>query len=232
MSSPYSLRQSIEQIVRGERQSGLHAYITQLGVADRRTASTILADAQTWLTVDEARFWHLFAQLCTLSAKAYLGTLLKAATALHKRRRLGFDHAELTSFCQERATHIDLRKMREALLPLADTPQTLTQLATLLRMDQEDEATQAMTYFRIDTPPAAYALFQALRRLDHRPELIHRYAVELIKRGDRRSFALAAILRAYFGIERLPATFASEVPPFRLSALETDFDAFHQLLTH
>lgn len=231
MMGTATLRQHLTTLVNGHQWEELLAYLSALRTTDHRTASTILAEASTWVGVSENHFWDAFAHLCSAKAKAYMGTLLKAVKNFPTQQALTFESQALETYCRHRATEIDLSKMREMLLPLARSPQVLQHLVSLLALDTQPDHVQAYQYFMAATPTAYYAFFLTLRRLDDKPALLRRYAVELIRRGDARAFQLANLLRVYFDLDPLPGTFSLDLPPYQLSRLEQDYEAFCALLS-
>lgn len=230
MISTSSLRERIRLLVASNDFAPLGHYLQSLRATDHRNASLILAEEKTWSALSQTQWWEAFALLCTLSAKAYLGTLLKAAQARSRREALHFESQALRAFCHERATDIDRRKMLDSLLPLASSPRHLRQLCLLLRVEEESEAQQALHYLKAETSVAYYELFCVLRRLDDKPPLIRRFAIELIRKNEKKAFNLASILASYFDLAPLPGTFSLQLEPHQLSRLESDYEAFSAYL--
>ncbi|MDO5075248.1 MAG: hypothetical protein Q4D66_05150 [Bacteroidales bacterium] len=230
MIATATLRSRIEEMVEKRAFAALLDYVQSLRTTDHRTASTILSEARTWRWLNEEEWWEVFVLMVASSARAYLGTLLKAATARGRREEWHFESAVWSDFCRNRATDIDRRKMLEALLPLATTPATMERLVQGLRLEEESETQQALYYLKAATPVAYHRLFLTLRRMEDNVPLIRRFAVELIRKDEKTAFNLAAILAAYFDLGKLPGTFSLALPPHQLSRLESDYTAFSSIL--
>ena len=87
-----------------------------------------------------------------------------------------------------------------------------------------------MSFFRVGTPACYFLLFRALKQMDADLSYLRRIAVELIRKGDKTSFNLAAILQRYFDLGTLPGTFSLQMPPYELSRLDQSYDNFLKIL--
>ena len=110
----------------------LRDHLAALRTAEFRAAGVVLAEANFWSPLTDEAFWAAFRTLCRADSRAFLGTLLKAATGRRKRTGLQFDGADFCTFCREEATDIDRRKMLEAFLPLAVEPAEAESLLEML----------------------------------------------------------------------------------------------------
>ena len=180
--------------------------------------------------MDEAEFWHFFLVLNVDNARAYLGTLLKATVARHKVQSLTFEGEDFGRFATETATDIDRRKALEALLPLLSAPEAVEHMLQRFLLSLETPVTRALCLLRISSPATLFLLFRTLKEVDDDPNLIRRFAVELIRRGDKQAYNMACILRDYFDLEALPGTFSLQLAPYELSRLDTNFDYFVKIL--
>lgn len=205
--------------IRRGRASELLEFLATLNNAHHRAASRALAEASVW--VDVGDFWHFAAVLVAANSRAYLGTMLKAANALEL-------NAPTTEFAAACSTDIDRRKVLEALLPKAISPESVNKL--LQHFSLSGEQTIEILLLRTGTPAAYFVLFNRLRQHEDNPELLRRFGIELIRKGDKRSFNLASILQSYFGLAPLPGTFSLTLNPYELSRLETSYDKFRTIV--
>ena len=224
------LRSQISTFISLHNPEGLLDYLKSLRNADFRAAGIVMSDFKCWENVDEAGFWHFFLVLNTDNARAYLGTLLKAAVARHHVQPLSFENEEFVYFATEVATNIDCRKTLEAFLPLVSTPEAMERMLQRFSFSQEPLIARAMFLLRINSPVALFLFFRMLKEVDHDLPLIRRFAVELIRIGDKKSYNMACILRDYFGLSALPGIFSLQLAPYELSRLETKFDYFVKIL--
>lgn len=209
----------LSTFVRSGRAEEMRDYLATLRNANFRTASASLSEAALWEGVDD--FWHFAAVLVAANRRAYLGTMLKVATALH----LNMPTEEFAEAC---TTDIDCKKVVEALLPEAKQPSQVVRLLQLFSTDSG--ATIEGVLLRVGTPAAYFVLFNHLKRYEDQPDRLRRFGIELIRRGDKHSFNLARILQEYFGLAPLPGTFSLTLHPYELSRLDANFDTFLTIL--
>lgn len=224
------LRSQISAFVSARQAEALRDYLRTLRNSDFRAAGIVMSEAKCWEQLDEAEFWHFFLILNVDNTRAYLGTLLKATVARHKVQSLTFEGEDFGRFATETATDIDRRKALEALLPLLSAPEAVEQMLQRFLLSQETPVTRALCLLRISSPATLFLLFRTLKEVDDDPNLIRRFAVELIRRGDKQAYNMACILRDYFDLEALPGTFSLQLAPYELSRLDTNFDYFFKIL--
>lgn len=224
------LRQRLSTFIDSRNASALRDHLKTLRHADFRAASLVMGEASLWTALNEAEFWTFFLVLVTDNAKAYLGTLLKAVVARHRTAPFSFADDAFRRFATDFATDIDRRKSLDALLPLVATPRDGKRLLRLFRLHTAPPSVRAAQLLRIATPVGYFLLFNTLREIDDDRHLLRRYAVELMRKGDKPSFNLACILREYFDLDELPGTFSLRLPPHELSRLDSGFDTFARIL--
>ena len=204
------LRSQISAFVSARQAEALRDYLRTLRNSDFRAAGIVMSEAKCWEQLDEAEFWHFFLILNVQS--------------------LTFESEDFGRFATETATDIDRRKALEALLPLLSTPEAVEQMLQRFLLSQETPVTRALCLLRISSPATLFLLFRTLKEVDDDPNLIRRFAVELIRRGDKQAYNMACILRDYFDLEALPGTFSLQLAPYELSRLDTNFDYFVKIL--
>lgn len=230
LSHTVQLRQRISAFIEQRNAEGLRATLSALRNADFRTASQYLGQMEVWRVLSEEEFWRFFRVLAVDNAKAYVGTLIKVVVALNKRQKLAFDSEDFRTFTQEEASAIDRRKMLEAFLPLMQTPECIEHLMSSLLRVEDSEHSRVMILFKAGTTASYFLLFTHLKQMDADNAYLRRLAVELIRKGDKSSFNLAAILQRYFDLGTLPGTFSLQMPPYELSRLDQSYDNFLKIL--
>lgn len=230
LSHTVQLRQRLTSLIEQGNAEGLLEALSTLRNADFRVASQFLGQGDAWRAVDEPQFWHFFRILARANAKAFVGTLIKAAVCKHKRQTLTFVAPDLRTFVQEEASVIDVRKMAEAFLPLMDSLEGAQQLLQTLLRAEDTAKTCVMHLFRAATAPCYFLLFRTLKQLEEEVDYLRRIAVELMRRGDKMAFNLAAIVKTYFDLDALPGTFSLQLPAYELSRLDKDYAAFLKIL--
>lgn len=220
------LKAQLSVFIRAGKTEAMRDYLLSLRNADFRLAGMVLAEKTLWADAD---FWAFATTLVSANSRAFLGTMLKAALAQSLT-------TPTKAFAEACSTAIDCRKALEALLPTAKTP---TEVNTLLQMFHADMATapsgvivsdstssREPLLFKVGTAPAYFVLFNLLKQHDDDASYLRRYGVELIRKGDKRSFNLACIIKEYFALPELPGTFSLSLQPYELSRLDTSYETF------
>lgn len=216
------LRQRLLQPLQAGDIKGLQDILANLKSMDFKTAGFLLAE-EVLPTLEEQTFWKCFLAIVPTNAKAYLGTFLKAAIALHKQGRLTLNSEALEAYAQTGITPIDCRKVLEALLPLARGHE---EIAFLLHCFTSDVQQRIALLLRINTLPAAYTLFREMKTQEEDLALLRSTCLALMKRGDARAFRLASLCVSYFGLEAIPGTFSLTLQPYELSRLDQSYETF------
>lgn len=223
--TPSILKTQIAVFIRQEKAESLRDYLASLRNADFRLAGQILADRQLWEHLPEATantmFWQFAAVLVAANNRAYLGTMLKAATATKSL----MPTVEFATTC---TTDIDKKKVLEALLPTQKTPSDVNAMLQMFGFDSA--AATENILFKIGTPVCYFVLFNLLKQYEDRHDYLRRICIELIRKGDKYSFNLACIIKEYFGLAELPGTFSLSLQPYELSRLDANYDTFLSII--
>lgn len=208
---------------------GAHALLEaldSLSVAEFRTAGFLLAD-EILTHLSGKEYWNYFLYIVPANSRAYLGTFLKAAVSLYRKKELTLDEQVIADF-SEKATPIDARKMLDAFLPVV---RTVEEVEMLLRVFSKfDAETAAPALHRAGTIQAYYVLFKLMKTIDARPDLLRKNVLALMKRGDKLSFNLASVLCEYFDLRDIPGRFSLRLHPYELSRLDQGIENFEKLL--
>lgn len=217
--TPSFYKPQLMVLVRQGKAEALRDYLSSLRNANFRMASMVLAEADVWTGCNA--FWHFAAVLVAANNRAYLGTMLKAAVAI----AAPLPTAEFAAAC---TTDIDRKKVLEALLPSVCQPHEVLQLITDFPISAPGVIESIL--FRAGTSVCYFALFNLLKQYEDRPDYLRRYGIELIRKGDKRSFNLACVIKEYFGLRELPGTFSLSLQPYELSRLDTSYETFLTIL--
>lgn len=210
------LKVQLAVLIRKGNPEELRAYLATLRNADFRLAGTVLAERDLWAGAD---FWQFAAALVAANNRAFLGTMLKAAAALSLS-------TPTPAFAAACTTEIDRRKALESLLPRVASPVEINALLRLFYTADAPAATIEPLLFSAGTASAYFVLFNLLKQHEDDVAYLRRYGIELIRKGDKRSFNLACIIKEYFALPELPGTFSLALQPYELSRLDTSFDTF------
>ncbi len=204
--------------------AGVPAYLATLSHSSFRTAGYMLGETLT-RPLPDADFWTFAEVLVRSNPKAFLVTMLKGAIL----RGVDVDSPSFASFCAViRGSETDVRKTLLLLLPRMGDPQSVFTLFSLLEvMDAERRVSFLL---RVPTPAASFVLLLTLRSLDYNRQLLLRTVAYLMRRGDDCSFNLASLLKTYFDLQEVRGTFSRPVEPYKLSRLDSSYEAFCKAL--
>lgn len=218
----------LKTLVESDNGPALAESLSRLTNSEFRTAGFLLAEEI--LPNFPNSFWNLMLLIVPINSKAYLGTFLKAFSTICKRDAtfLSSSFAHLKQYASLGATQVDLRKCLEAILPLANSPEEVHSVVVSLTFNVDTQLLPQL--FKAGTQAAYFLMFKVLKTNDENVSLIRQYCLELMKRGDLRSFNLACILRTYFDLPDLPGSFSLKLQPYELGRLDQSYEKFCKLL--
>ncbi len=218
-----ALERRLAELIAKEDWGGVVAFMDTLSNAHFRTAGYILGETLMPRMEDEEKFWTLASTLVLSNRKAFLVTIMKSAA----RRVFAVESIAFAKLCEELSSNdIDVTKTLANLLPLMERPEGVERLLCLLHVD--DPMQRIAHLLKVETMPSRYALFMALRKVDHNTELLRRTVQYLMKRGDNQSFNLASLVTSYFGLQGIQGTFARPLQPYELSRFDSSYEAFRK----
>lgn len=206
----------------------LRTYVMGLNNTEFRTAGYLLSDV-ILPTLDGATYWKVFSILVPTNSKAFLGTFLKAAVYQFKAGTLTLSRETLSNFAAV-ATNIDKRKTLEALLPVMWQAEEVHLLLDLFCGGNLKSCLAFLV--NQDTVACYFELFRQMKQLEGQTEDLQHYTMLMMRKGTKRAFNMAAIVKAYFGLDTLPGTFSLHLEAYQLSRLDSSYEAFCHLLNN
>ncbi len=211
-------------LVQARDWQGLSAYLGSLSHSQFRTAGYVLGE-RIGPELGDKEFWELAGVLTAMNGRAFLVTMLKSALV----RGVDTNSEGFRPFClQVRGNAVDRQKTIVRLLPAIGSTEGIESLFAMLGVPAGAERVPYL--LRVDTLPASYALFVALRFAELDRPLLVRTLRSLVRKGDNRSFNLASLLKTYFGLDEVTDVFARPVAPYELSRIAGSYKAFVEAL--
>lgn len=205
---------------------GLTLYLDSLTHSAFRTACIILGGEALDRT-ERSTFWLLTTHLMLWQPKAFVVTMGKAVVRRVEMNLMAFDDEEAMPLYEQLRgpSHvIDRDKLLLLWLPICDTPAKMEFL--LNNLDTVTIQHRLDFLLRIPNNVASFVILRTLRIEEHNRQLLLNTARQLMRRGDGLAFNLASLMRTFFDLAELRGTFSLNIPPYALSRLDTDFDAF------
>lgn len=230
------LKERLAAFVQTGDADGLADGLSHLSHQDFRTAGFLLSEelfplyfGQSRVSGDNRDFWHFFITMVPSSPKAYLGTFLKALAVLYENEAITLNDPRFLRYACEQAAPIDCRKILEMMLPRLKVPSEIESLLSMFSHILTPEQC-ASFLLRAGTLPCFYILFKLLKMQDATPELLRKYCVLLMRKGDHLSFNMACILHSYFDLSDLPGTFSLQLRPYQLGKLDESYEGFSAII--
>ena len=223
------LSKRLSLLVASGHSKDLIDFINSLSNAEFRSIGPMLADEILVRGCTISVFWQLFFDIVSMHPKAFLGTFLKAAAKRYAISDLQVHPCPepLRKFAQQ-ASAIDCKKILQSLLPIMREPAEVQDLLQLFG-PEESEMTASLL-IKFDTKATYYALFQEIRKADGNIDFLRDITLRLMHKGTQRSFRMAAIMQAYFGVNDLPGQLSLQLQPFELSLLEKSDKYFLKII--
>ena len=218
------LRQAIEE---GEWQKVMERLDAMSNMEFRRAEAHVRTQVLPKLKNDE--LWTALLHLIRYRRQAFLSGVL-AVEGRAKDGTLRFDcegARELAQWLKEEQPE-SVSKAANMMLPLMQNEEQIE--ALLNTFETGNELSRIAALLKVDTPLCLYVLFCTLRRMHDGKALAAKCAQHFMKKGDDRAYNMAAIMKAYFGLDELNGRFALRIEPYELSMLDNGSEAFYHLL--
>ena len=93
----------------------------------------------------------------------------------------------------------------------------------------ENEVTQLAIMLKAEHDLSYYLIFKTLKLIEDKV-VARKCCMALVKRQDDRAFNAVCLIKAYFGLDDLPARFSLTIEQYELSHIDRDFDTFIHIL--
>lgn len=211
--------------------SALGPYLLAMTNSAFRVASRLLSD-KVLLQFEGEEFWRIFSYLSLLRPKAFLGTCLKASSALYVENKIHFKGKALNayaSYLKEHSMKVDIYKFLKASVVLLREDKEFVGLWKMFDIEKAEERIDFMMYGT--SPTLYYEIFKECKRLQDSHDFQRKICYALIKKGDSVSFNLASVICAYFDINGVGAMFSLKIEPYKLNYLDASQYNFEKVIT-
>ena len=93
----------------------------------------------------------------------------------------------------------------------------------------ENEVTRLTVLLKAEHDLSYYLIFKTLKLIEDKA-IARRCCVALMKRQDDRAFNAVCFIKAYFGLDDLPARFSLTIEQYELSHIDRDYNTFIHVL--
>ena len=93
----------------------------------------------------------------------------------------------------------------------------------------ENEVTRLTVLLKAEHDLSYYLIFKTLKLIEDKA-IARKCCVALMKRQDDRAFNAVCLIKAYFGLDDLPARFSLTIEQYELSHIDRDYNTFIHVL--
>ena len=217
-----TVEQNLLPFVEANDAAGLVRQLGAFSQSDRRTAGYILGE-RLLRDCPPNVFWKMTEALVDYDSRAFLITLMKTLLVRQEQGTASLSDAPFARLAAS-FNETERQKVTLLLLPSIEDPVLVERLFHVMGINNGHD--QMVYLVRFDTLPCLFLLLRSLRYVEHDRREVLGVARLLMKRGTGRSFSLASIVKAGFGLDELKGTFSLRLQPFEVARLEQSYDAF------
>lgn len=179
-------------------------------------------------TLENDLFWETL--LCAIQFKR--SAFISGVTAvghLVKDGTLDFSTEGVAQLYEHlKATNAEsVAKMCNMMLPELQTEAQVKGMFEAFHV--ENEVTQLAILLKAEHDLSYYLIFKTLKLIEDKV-VARKCCMALVKRQDDRAFNAVCLIKAYFGLDDLPARFSLTIEQYELSHIDRDFDTFVHIL--
>ena len=192
----------------------------------RRMEHVMREEVLTGLENDS--FWETLLHLIIFKRAAFISGVT-AVTHLVKEGTLDFEVEGVRRLYEHlRATNSEsLLKICNMMMPELRTEAQVMGMFGAFHV--ENEVTRISVLLKSEHDLSYYLIFKTLKLIEDRL-IARKCCVALMKRQDDRAFNAVCLIKAYFGLDDLPARFSLTIEQYELSHIDRDYNTFIHVL--
>lgn len=173
-------------------------------------------------------FWDTLLHLIIFKRAAFISGVT-AVTHLAKDGTLDFEVESVGRLCEHlKATNQEsLVKMCNMMVPELRTEAQVMGMFEAFHV--ENEVTRLAVLLKAEHDLSYYLIFKTLKLIEDKL-VARKCCVALMKRQDDRAFNAVCLIKAYFGLDDLPARFSLTIEQYELSHIDRDYNTFIHVL--
>ena len=206
---------------------GLERMLGSLSNMEFRRMERVMRE-EVLTTLENGLFWETLLHIIIYKRAAFLSGVT-AVGHLATDGSLDFGTEAVKELHEHlKATAPDaLVKMCNMMMPLMRTEEQAWGLLEAFHI--ENEVTRLSILLKVNSPLSYYLIFKILKLIEDKV-IARKCCMTLIKRQDDMAFNAVCLIKAYFGLEDLPARFSLRIEQYELSHIDRDFNTFEHVL--
>lgn len=173
-------------------------------------------------------FWETLLYLIIFKRAAFISGVT-AVTHLAKDETLDFDLESVRRLYEylKETNEESLVKMCNMMMPELMTEAQVMGMFEALHV--ENEVTRLSVLLKAEHDLSYYLIFKTLKMIEDKV-IARKCCTALMKRQDDRAFNAVCLIKAYFGLDELPARFSLTIEQYELSHIDRDYNTFCHVL--
>jgi hypothetical protein len=220
-------KERVTQLISTRDWEGLTQMLKNLSNMELRRMERVMRE-EVLPTLENDLFWKTL--LCAIQFKR--SAFISGVTAVRhlvKDGTLNFSTQGVAQLYEHlKATNAEsVAKMCNMMLPELQTEAQVKGMFEAFHV--ENEVTQLAVLLKAEHDLSYYLIFKTLKLIEDKV-VARKCCMALVKRQDDRAFNAVCLIKAYFGLDDLPARFSLTIEQYELSHIDRDFDTFVHIL--
>ena len=220
-------KERLEQLIGTRDWEGLTQMLGNLSNMELRRMERVMRE-EVLTGLENDLFWETLLHLIIFKRAAFISGVT-ALTHLAKGGTLDFEVKSVDRLCEHlKATNQEsLVKMCNMMVPELRTEVQVMGMFEAFHV--ENEVTRLAVLLKAEHDLSYYLIFKTLKLIEDKL-VARKCCVALMKRQDDRAFNAVCLIKAYFGLDDLPARFSLTIEQYELSHIDRDYNTFIHVL--
>jgi hypothetical protein len=220
-------KERLEQLIGTRDWEGLTQMLGNLSNMELRRMERVMRE-EVLTGLENDLFWETLLHLIIFKRAAFISGVT-ALTHLAKDGTLDFEVKSVDRLCEHlKATNQEsLVKMCNMMVPELRTEAQVMGMFEAFHV--ENEVTRLAVLLKAEHDLSYYLIFKTLKLIEDKL-VARKCCVALMKRQDDRAFNAVCLIKAYFGLDDLPARFSLTIEQYELSHIDRDYNTFIHVL--
>ena len=217
----------VTQLISTRDWEGLTQMLGSLSNMELRRMERVMRE-EVLTGLENDLFWETLLHLIIFKRAAFISGVT-ALTHLAKDGTLDFEVKSVGRLCEHlKATNQEsLVKMCNMMVPELRTEAQVMGMFEAFHV--ENEVTRLAVLLKAEHDLSYYLIFKTLKLIEDKL-VARKCCVALMKRQDDRAFNAVCLIKAYFGLDDLPARFSLTIEQYELSHIDRDYNTFIHVL--
>lgn len=220
-------KERLEQLIGTRDWEGLTQMLGNLSNMELRRMERVMRE-EVLTGLENDLFWETLLHLIIFKRAAFISGVT-ALTHLVKDGTLDFEVESVGRLFEHlKATNQEsLVKMCNMMVPELRTEVQVMGMFEAFHV--ENEVTRLAVLLKAEHDLSYYLIFKTLKLIEDKL-VARKCCVALMKRQDDRAFNAVCLIKAYFGLDDLPARFSLTIEQYELSHIDRDYNTFIHVL--